>query len=180
MSDTISTPATKYRVAIRDIAVANGWTFNQLSTSIDQFTKGDDVVAVQHGPSNLISTAERRIGDKGHDVVSRAGKMFQVQAWLTGQPDPDHTRYIRLTPEQVRRYESGQGIAKISRIDLPEDKTVTVAAPSTAPAKKPVTKVRKLTDAEIEAAKKAAAGPAKAALKPKPRAPRRAPVVASK
>ena len=64
MSDTISTPATKYRVAIRDIAVANGWTFNQLSTSIDQFTKGDDVVAVQHGPSNLISTAERRIGGR--------------------------------------------------------------------------------------------------------------------
>lgn len=174
MSNTATTtPATKYRVAIRDIAVANGWTFDQLSTSLDQFTKGDDVIVVAHGPSNLISTAERRIGDKGHDVVSRSGKMFQVQAWLTGQPDPDHTRYIRLSAEQVRKYESGQGIAKIARIDLPEDKAVVVAAPATKPAKKTAT--RKLTSDEIAAAKKAAAGPAKPTPRPQARAARTAP-----
>lgn len=119
-SEATHVPAgTKYRVAIRQIAVDNGWTFKQLNAGVDRFTKGDQRVDVSHGPSNLIASAERAIGNS----IARAGtqgKMFVVQSWLTGVKDEINPKtgkgsnFIRLTPEQVAKYESGKGIAKIS------------------------------------------------------------------
>lgn len=184
-TQTKITPATKYRVAVRDIAIQNGWTFTQLNPQLDKFEKNGTVIAVSHGPSNLISTAEKLTADNKHDVTERSGKMFQVQEWLTGIADPNHERYIRLTPEQVKRYESGQGIAKLTGVftATPADEPVLAPKPKD-PAKKatkPTVKVtasrsnrKTLTDDEIAAAKRAAAGPAK---RPTPRAAAKAPAV---
>lgn len=113
---------TKYRVAIRVIAADNGWKFEQLSTSVDRFTKGKTVVDVAHSPTNLISTAEKVEGNS-HTRAGSQGKMFTVQAWLTGVADPidpktgKGKRFIRLTPEQVLKFESNKGIALIKVID---------------------------------------------------------------
>jgi cell division septation protein DedD len=165
MPATIVKPATKYRVAIRDIAVTNGWTFRQLSPSIDQFTKDDAVIAVEHGPSNLITRAERLVGDKQLDTARKRGKMFDVQAWLTGQPDPDQQRYIRLSADQVRRYESGQGIAKI-------EGGVTVAAAVEVADTKPSNPHPKTRNSKADDARAAKAAPKP---KPAPRAAKKAP-----
>ena len=134
--------ATKYRIAIRQIAVDNGWTFKQLNPSVDRFTKGNQRVDVQHGPSNLIAAAERAVGNS----IARSGtqgKMFVVQSWLTGVKDEINPKtgkgsnFIRLTPEQVAKFESGQGIAKIASVDE------IVEASRTVPAKKAPAKAAK-------------------------------------
>lgn len=113
---------TKYRVAIRVIGIDNGWKFDQISTSTDRFTKGKTVVDVVHSPTNLISTAEKVEGNS-HTQAGSQGKMFTVQAWLTGVADPIDSktgkgkRFIRLTPEQVLKFESGKGVALIKTLD---------------------------------------------------------------
>ena len=133
MSATITHPATKYRVAIRDIAIRNAWTFTQVSDRTDRFEKKGTVVDVHHGPSNLIVKAEK-VDGKSHVETGRGGKMFDVQAWLTGVADPERENYIRLSPEQVAKFESGQGIAKIS--------TEVELHPAPIPAAKPAPKPR--------------------------------------
>lgn len=164
-----TSPATKYRVAIRDIAIQNGWRFEQLGR-IDRFTKGDEVVAVEHGPSNLITRAERAKGTNHFETARNRGKMFDVQAWLTGVPDPEQERYIRLSPEQVRKYESGQGIAKIDGVAA-----VMAGAEEKQLAPKPTAPEPKRAPA-----KKAPAPKAKApAPKPAPRAAKTAPAAAA-
>lgn len=162
MTVSIITPATKYRVAIRDIAISHGWEFTQIATSTDRFTKGGATIDVHHGPSNLITVAEK-VDGKSITKTSRSGKMFDVQAWLTGTPDPDRTNYIRLTEEQIRAYESGQGKAKIAVIDAPAP---TKPAPAPAPAKSAAKPAPK---AEVKAEVKAPAP------KPAPRAAKKAP-----
>lgn len=171
MTTKTLTPATKYRVAIRDIAIANDWTFTQVSPTLDRFEKGDQVVAVEHGPSNLITRAAKSVGKKQFDETPRAGKMFVVQEWLTGVADPDHQRFIRLTPEQVRKYESGQGIAKIAMAQLPAQDQAEVEEAHVIPAKEPVKapKPRKAPTPRTAS---------KAAPKPTARAPRQAPAAA--
>jgi hypothetical protein len=141
MNATIK-PATKYRVAIRDIAVSQGWTFEQRSVQTDRFTKGATTIDVHHGPSNLIRSAEILVPGKPIKRIEGGGKMFEVQAVLTGQPDPTHKRFIRLNNEQIARYESGQGIAKITAhvsavIEQADAKAAVKPAPKpAAPAKK--------------------------------------------
>lgn len=129
------TPATKYRVAIRDIAIAHGWSFEQLDNDprVDRFIKGKTVVDVTHGPSNLITAAEVLVGDKVLKSVAKSGKMYQVQEILTGVEDPDHTRHIRLQREQVAKYESGQGIAKIKSEAAPASAPVPAPKQAAAP-----------------------------------------------
>lgn len=152
MTVTKMSPATKYRVAVRQIAVDNGWTFSQTSAATDRFSKGSTTVDVHHSPSHLISNAEIAT-PKGLDTIKGSGKMFEVQAVLTGVADPDHSHFIRLSGEQVVKFESGQGIAKIA---------AAATAPRSVPASKPVNPVSAV----------------KAVSSPKPRTPRK-PVKAS-
>ena len=162
VSTSTTKPATKYRVAIRDQAVNNGWVFTPLGEAIDRFEKGNVVIDVTHGPSDLITTAEK-VDGKSHVKVPKKGKMFVVQEWITGIADPDQERFIRLTPEQIRQYESGQGIAKV-RLNLADKVAEVDAKPKAkstpAPAKAPV----KAQDP-------------KPAAKPVPKAPAKAPAV---
>jgi hypothetical protein len=168
MSNVKISPATKYRVEIRKIAVANGWEFEQLADNprVDRFTKGKTVVDVTHGPSNLITTAEKLDGKELVPAPSN-GKMFTVQAWLTGIADPDHSRSIRLSREQAAANESGQGLAKIvtPAVGDPEPKPVKATAPSKARAVKAVTEVK--------------AEAPKPTPRPAPRAAKKAPAAAS-
>lgn len=123
MSTTTKVPnGTKYRVAIRVIAQDNSWKFEQISTSTDRFTKGKQVIDVVHSPTNAISTAEKVEGNS-HTRAGTQGKMFTVQAWLTGIADPidpktgKGKRFIRLTPEQMLKFESGKGVALIKAME---------------------------------------------------------------
>lgn len=166
MTTQTITPATKYRVAIRDMAIANGWTFTQVG-SLDRFEKGDQVVAVEHGPSNLITRAAKSVANRQFDETPRAGKMFVVQEWLTGVADPDHSRFIRLTPEQVRKYESGQGIAKIAPSLGEKIEAAQTKADEPVKAPKPKAPARKAT---VPTARKASAKPAARAAKTAPAA----------
>lgn len=166
MSATTIKPATKYRVAIRDIAIRNGWTFEQVSESTDRFEKNNSVALVHHGPSNLITRAELTT-PKGTQVSAKSGKMFDVQAWLTGVADPDRSNFIRLSPEQVKKFESGESIAKIAA-----EHEIHVA-----PAPFPAAKPRKAPAKKAEAEVKPVSAPAP---KPAPRAAKTAPAVASK
>lgn len=108
--------ATKYRVAIRDIAVEVGWTMTQISTNIDRFERAGVVLDVHHGPADRIVAAEKVEGNS-HTWVAEHGhdrKMFRVRDALVGTKNPS---YLVLTPEQVARYESGRGIAAVKVID---------------------------------------------------------------
>ena len=153
---TISTN-TKYRVAIRHIGVDNSWTFDQPDASRDVFTRGDEKITVHHNHNNAITAAERQVGKDANveSLPSSRGKMFVVQEWLTGIEDTydpktgKGKRFIRLTDEQVRRFESGQGMAKIKTDTLTEQVENAVAKVDAktpakpAPAKKPTPRSRK-------------------------------------
>lgn len=152
-SAEITVPAnTKYRVAIRSIAVDNGWTFDQPDASRDVFTRDGETLTVHHNHNNAITAAERQVSPDANveSLPSTRGKMFVVQEWLTGIEDTydpktgKGKRFIRLTPEQVKRFESGQGIAKIKGEVTTEAKAeVKTPAPKPAPAKKPTPRSRK-------------------------------------
>jgi hypothetical protein len=160
MSTTAIHPATKYRVAIRDIAIKHGWTWTQESASTDRFVKADMAIDVHHGPSNLISYAEVATA-KGLDEIKGGQKMFRVQALLTGVADPKHENFIRLSRDQVLKYESGQGIAKIAAI------VVETSAPA-----------EKATPQPAKAVQKPSSPSAKVAPSPKPKPAARTPKVA--
>lgn len=156
-SADITTPAhpnTKYRVAIRTIAVDNGWTFDQPDFSRDVFTRDGETLTVHHNHNNAITAAERQVNPDANveSLPSTRGKMFVVQEWLTGIEDTydpktgKGKRFIRLTPEQVKRFESGQGIAKIKgepTVKAEATTPVKTPAPKPAPAKKPTPRSRK-------------------------------------
>lgn len=123
MSATTTLPdGAKYRVAIRFIAEANGWVFTQIDTATDSFTRGEETVVVTHTPSQRIKAAQYASGEH-FDTAGPQGKMFTVQAWLTGVADPINpatgkgSNFIRLSPELVKKYESGRGLAKIAVIE---------------------------------------------------------------
>jgi hypothetical protein len=111
-------PATKYRIKVRFIAVDNGWEFEQIAPNVDRFTKGNARVDVTHGSRDLIVHAERAVGNSVASA-GKQGKMFTVQAWLTGVADPIDPKtgkgrnFIRLSVEETAKLESGQGLAKI-------------------------------------------------------------------
>lgn len=116
--------ASKYRVAIREIARKAGWKFSQIANETDRFERtvgeGDDavttVVDVHHSAKDYVVEAEKVEGDSHSWLTSegRARKMFRVNGWLSG----DDESFIRLDAKQVARFESGRGIAKIRR-DFP-------------------------------------------------------------
>ena len=114
--------ALKYRVAVRHIAQDQGWTFTQVATNVDQFTKGEVTIQVHHSPTHLITRAELADPKGQNDMAGSQGKMFTVQAWLTGVADPINPktgkgkRFIRLTDDQVASFESGKGLGLIKTI----------------------------------------------------------------
>ena len=122
---------TKYRVAVRVIAVDNKWTYEQFGP-IDRFSKGNVVIDVTYGPSNSISTAEKVAGNS-HTLTGSTGKMFVVQEWLTGIKDPINpktgkgVRFIRLTTDQVTKFESGKGIALIKAAEVKKETVTTTS-----------------------------------------------------
>lgn len=126
------TNSTKYRVAIRSIAVDQGWAFSQISSETDLFTKDGVSIRVHHGPSQLISFAEKADEKGSYDqLVKGAGKkMFKVQSWLTGVADPEHRNYIRLSDEQVAEFESGKGLAMVKVLPKAISEPSKVSKPS--------------------------------------------------
>lgn len=116
------TSATKFRVAVRFAAHANGWAFEQISTNIDQYTKGDTVVHVHHGASDLVTKAEKLEGTKPIDQIIPGSKLKveRVHNWLA--PKDKATDFLKVPAAQVAEYESGKGLALIKVIDEPKAK----------------------------------------------------------
>jgi hypothetical protein len=149
----VQSNATKYRVAVRVIGVDNKFVFAQVDPFTDSFTRGDTVIHVRHNGNDRITEAEMVQGDSITRLPSSRGKMFVVQEWLTGiadEYDPKTgkgKRFINLSPEQVKLFESGKGVAKIIRATTNtvvaenlngEAKAVTTPkAPAPKPAPKP-------------------------------------------
>lgn len=114
---------TKYRVAIRDIGQQAGWTFTQVATSTDRFTQGEVTWDATYTAGDRLREVEKVV--KGAAPVRmdwKRGKLFRLQEALTGiadEYDPKTgkgKRFIRLSADQVKTYESGRGIAKIASI----------------------------------------------------------------
>ncbi|WP_457095118.1 hypothetical protein [Mycobacteroides abscessus] len=114
------TSATKFRVAVRYAAQANGWVFEQISTNVDQYTKGDTVVHVHHGASDLVTRAEKLEGTKPIDQIIPGSKLKveRVHNWLA--PKDKATDFLRVPAAQVAEYESGKGLALIKVMDEPK------------------------------------------------------------
>ncbi|SIB67357.1 hypothetical protein [Mycobacteroides abscessus] len=114
------TSATKFRVAVRFAAHANGWAFEQISTNVDQYTKGDTVVHVHHGASDLVTKAEKLEGTKPIDQIIPGSKLKveRVHNWLA--PKDKATDFLKVPAAQVAQYESGKGLALIKVMDEPK------------------------------------------------------------
>lgn len=116
------TSATKFRVAVRFAAQSNGWAFEQISTSTDQYTKGDTTVHVHHGASDLVTKAEKLEGTKPVDQIIPGSKLKveRVHNWLA--PAEKSTDFLKVPAAQVSEYESGKGLALIKVMDEPTAK----------------------------------------------------------
>lgn len=114
------TSATKFRVAVRFAAQANGWAFEQISTSTDKYTKGDTEVHVHHGASDLVTKAEKLEGTKPIDQIIPGSKLKveRVHNWLA--PKDKATDFLKVPAAQVSEYESGKGLALIKVMDEPK------------------------------------------------------------
>lgn len=79
---------TKYRMHVRTIAASNGWTVAPgASPRTDHFQKGDTVVAVHHGPKDLLTSAEVVSGGHYDTIAAKSDrKWFKVAHLLTGDP----------------------------------------------------------------------------------------------
>lgn len=109
------TNATKYRIAVRALAVEKGWKFVQTTTGTDRFERAGVVVDVHHGQANRIAAAEMTDG-KSFAKTTRAAKMLQVQTWLTGEAVDRFKTSANFSDEQLAQFESGKGIALIKKI----------------------------------------------------------------
>ena len=109
---------TRYRVAMRYLADADGWVVRQPSPLVDQFERGGVVIRAHYSPGDLLRSAEMMV--PGQSVVRTPSRkaMFVLQEWVTGIPDPKYMRYMPMPKEQVVKYESGKGLAEVSRSDL--------------------------------------------------------------
>jgi len=114
------TSATKFRVAVRAAAVANGWGFDQVSTNVDAYTKGETTVHVHHGASDLVTKAEKLEGTKPIEQIIAGAKLKveKVHNWLV--PADQATEFLKVPAAKVAEYESGKGIALIKVMDEPK------------------------------------------------------------
>ncbi|SKX80727.1 Uncharacterised protein [Mycobacteroides abscessus subsp. bolletii] len=116
------TSATKFRVAVRHAAQANGWAFEQISTNTDAYTKGDTVVHVHHGASDLVTKAEKLVGTKPIEQIIPGSKLKieKVHNWLAAKDQA--TEFLRVPADKVAEFESGKGLALIKVMDEPKAK----------------------------------------------------------
>lgn len=114
------TSATKFRVAVRYAAQANGWAFEQISTNVDQYTKGQTTVHVHHGASDLVTKAEKLEGAKPIEQIIPGSKLKveKVHNWLA--PKDQATEFLKVPADKVAEFESGKGLALIKVMDEPE------------------------------------------------------------
>lgn len=114
------TSATKFRVAVRYAAQANGWTFEQISTNVDQYTKGQTTVHVHHGASDLVTKAEKLEGAKPIEQIIPGSKLKveKVHNWLA--PKDQATEFLKVPADKVAEFESGKGLALIKVMDEPK------------------------------------------------------------
>ncbi|SHT84073.1 Uncharacterised protein [Mycobacteroides abscessus subsp. abscessus] len=114
------TSATKFRVAVRYAAQANGWTFEQISTNVDQYTKGQTTVHVHHGASDLVTKAEKLEGTKPIEQIIPGSKLKveKVHNWLA--PKEQATEFLKVPADKVAEFESGKGLALIKVMDEPK------------------------------------------------------------
>lgn len=110
----VKSRATKYRVAVRILAVEAGFEFEQLSSTVDRFTKGELVITAHHSAKDFLTRAERSDG-KHYDAIVPATqlKIERVKAWIEGA-DPKNVDRWTLPRSEWDRCESGRGIAKVA------------------------------------------------------------------
>lgn len=75
---------SKYRVHLRDLAKAQGWTRTQPKTSVDVFKKGDETITLQWG--HILKEA---VWTKGTQLVQETKgtqklKLQRVDLWVQG------------------------------------------------------------------------------------------------
>lgn len=76
-----------YRVAIRVISSEQGWSFQQLATGVDQFSKGGVVIQASYSPKSNLVGAQQVKGDSISSILGGSkGKLENLKLWLEGQP----------------------------------------------------------------------------------------------
>ena len=112
--------ATKYRAATRKRLVEEGgYDFDQISTSVDQFTKDGVTAQFFHGSKDTMVAAEIHDGDAPNEVI-REGKqkLERAIAKLLGEVHVEGSRWILSKSDEKELPPLGVGYSLIKVIDL--------------------------------------------------------------
>jgi len=102
------TAISKYRALFLILAAEQGWKYTQVLTQVDQFTKGDHVITVKWGATQMVEflhTQGKAIAPNGQVAGGAASKLQKLQTQM-GKPMADGKKWAKLSPTKVKELET--------------------------------------------------------------------------